>query len=86
MQTIDPDILISLIIEESEHRNCKETRNLHSKQKACDGDEALAMTPGSFSSWGRGNWRDGRRGGSSAGPARQRGPCWNCGLRDHFKS
>ena len=50
MQTIDPDILISLIIEESECHNRKETWNLHSKQKAHDGDEALAMTPGSFSS------------------------------------
>ena len=52
MQMIDPDILISLIIEESEHRNCKETRNLHLKQKARDGDKALAVAPGSFSSQG----------------------------------
>ena len=86
MQTIDPDILISLIIEESEHRSRKETRNLHSKQKAHDGDEALAVAPGSFSSRGRGNWRNGQCGGSSAGPACQHGPCWNCGSRDHFKS
>ena len=85
-QMIDPDILISLIIEESECHNRKETRNLRSKQKARDGDEALAVAPGSFSSQGQGNWRDGRRGGSSAGPACQRGPCWNCGSRDHFKS
>ena len=83
---IDPDILISLIIKESECHNRKETRNLRSKQKARDGDEALAVAPGSFSSRGRGNWRDGRCGGSSAGPACQRGPCWNCGSRDHFKS
>ena len=54
MQTIDPDILISLIIEESERRNRKETWNLHSKQKAHDGDEALAVAPGGFSSWGNG--------------------------------
>ncbi|KIM56626.1 hypothetical protein SCLCIDRAFT_29463 [Scleroderma citrinum Foug A] len=51
---IDPNILISLIIEESEHRNRKETWNLRSKQKAHDGDEALAVAPGGFSSWGKG--------------------------------
>ena len=51
-QTIDPDILISLIIEESERRGRKETRNLRSKQKARDSDEALAVAPGSFSSRG----------------------------------
>ena len=54
-QTIDPNILISLIIEESECRNRKETRNLCSKQKARDGDEALAVAPGSFSSQGQEN-------------------------------
>jgi len=51
-QTIDPDILISLIIEESEHHGRKETRNLRSKQKAHDSDEALAVAPGNFSSRG----------------------------------
>jgi len=51
-QMIDPNILISLIIEESERCGCKETQNLRSKQKACDGDKALAVAPGNFSSQG----------------------------------
>src|SRR5882757_27707 len=82
-QTIDPDILISLIIEESERRNRKDGRPGAGRgaAKGTDGDEALSVAPGG----GRGNGRGGRRGGSS-GRGRQRPPCWNCGSREHFKA
>jgi hypothetical protein len=85
-QTIDPDILISLIIEESERRNHKDTRNSHnSGNKHHNGDEALSMTPGDFSGWGQGHGRGWRQGGSSR-HGRQCPPCWNCGSREHFKA
>jgi hypothetical protein len=85
-QTIDPDILISLIIEESERRNHKDTRNSrNSGNKHRDGNEALSMTPGDFSGRGQGHGRGWRRGGSS-GRGRQCPPCWNCGSREHFKA
>ncbi|KIO08044.1 hypothetical protein M404DRAFT_78898, partial [Pisolithus tinctorius Marx 270] len=86
MQTIDPDVLISLIIEESERRSRKETRYARSKAKNRDGDEAMSLTPGNPFGRGRGNGRNGSRGGSSRGHACQRGPCWNCGSREHYKS
>jgi transposase InsO family protein len=81
-QTIDPDILISLIIEESERRNRKDGRNTRAKTKSKDGDEALSVAPGG----GQGGGRGGRRGGGSNGRGRQRPPCWNCGSREHFKA
>jgi len=86
-QTIDPDILISLIIEESECHNRKGGHNTHAKPKSKDGDEALSVVPGDSSHQGRGNGRGGRCGGNSNGQARQHLPCWNCGSRrDHFKA
>ena len=50
-QTIDLDILISLVIEEAEHRNRKETHQARSKPKSRSNDDsALAVAPGtSFS-------------------------------------
>ncbi|KIO11705.1 hypothetical protein M404DRAFT_20327 [Pisolithus tinctorius Marx 270] len=85
-QTIDPDVLISLIIEESKRRSRKETRHARSKAKNRDGDEAMSLTPGNSFGRGRGNGRNGSQGGSSRGYARQRGPCWNCGSREHYKA
>ncbi|OJA13051.1 hypothetical protein AZE42_11791 [Rhizopogon vesiculosus] len=86
-QTIDPDILISLITEESECRSCKDTRNGngHGTGKSRDGEEALSVAPGDSSSRGHGNGRGGRQGGANA-CGRQRPPCWNCGSREHFKA
>jgi hypothetical protein len=78
-QTIDPDILISLISEEFERQ-----KNQHASSARCsggksknDGDEAMSVTGGSSkgkSSGGKGsaNWRS-------------RITCWNCGEKGHFK-
>ena len=86
-QTIDPDLPISLVIEEAERRNRKETRQAHSKPKSRSNDDsALAVAPGTSFSRGRGSGRGGQRGGSFRGRGRQRPPCWNCGSRSHFKS
>jgi hypothetical protein len=85
-RTIDPDILISLIIEESERHNHKDVRNSHTNNKPRDGDEVLSVAPGDFSGRGHGNSRGGRRGGNPNWRGRQRPPCWNCGSREHFKA
>jgi hypothetical protein len=85
-RTINPDILISLIIEESERHNHKDVRNSRTNNKLRDGDEVLSVAPGDFSGRGRGNGRGGRRGGNPNWRGRQRPPCWNCGSREHFKA
>jgi hypothetical protein len=87
-KTIDPDILISMIIEESERRTRKDARPLRSNAgaRAHGTDEAMSATDSSFRGRGgsRGNSRGSYRGGRSTG--RQRPPCWNCGSREHFKA
>jgi len=74
-KTIDPDALISLIAEESEHQHSQRAHrgNGSGKVKNDDKDEALSVTQGQ-SSRGKG------------GPRRfPRGVCWNCGEKGHFK-
>ena len=89
-KTIDPDILISLIIEESERRTRRNARPLNSGIgiRAHRTDEAMSVTIAPFRGRGgsRGNNRGPHRGGLGRGGGRQRPPCWNCGSREHFKA
>jgi len=79
-KTIDPDILISLIIEESERRTTKFT--LCGITRSCDADAAMSVMPSS-ARHGPCRGRGFRRG---SGNARPRPPCWNCGSHEHFKA
>jgi hypothetical protein len=88
-QTIDPDILISLIIEESECRSCKDSRPScgGTTTRHDGGNEAMAaIDTSSCSRGGRGGNRSSFRGGRGGGNNRPRPPCWNCGSWEHFKA
>lgn len=82
-KTIDPDILISLIIEESERRTTRDARPPRNTRSG-SADQALGVTD--LAPRGRGGGRFRGRGSSSNRQGRPRPPCWNCGSRDHFKA
>jgi hypothetical protein len=84
-KTIDPDILISLIIEESERRNSREGRSPHNTNtKSGNGDQAMGVTE--TAPRGRGGGRFRGRGSNVSKQGRPRPPCWNCGSQEHFKA
>ncbi|OJA08610.1 hypothetical protein AZE42_09794 [Rhizopogon vesiculosus] len=85
MKTIDPDILISLIIEELECRGHRDSRPTCSARMH-DDDKAVAVTQGEHAYREHGAYRGSRRGGHFTGYSRQRPPCWNCSSREHFKA
>ena len=74
LKTIDPDPLISLIAEEYDRQRVQRAQrgNTSGKAKVDKKDETLSATPGQ-SSKGKDNlWR-------------QKGVCWNCGEKGHYK-
>ena len=75
-KTIDPDALISLITEESDHQcsQCACRGNDSGKAKGDEKDKALSVTQGQLPKG---------KGGSCKLP---RGVCWNCGEKGHFKN
>jgi len=87
-KTIEPNILISMIIEESERCNRKDARLPRSNTgaRANGTDEAMMAADSSFCGRGgsHGNHQGSHCGGRGTG--RQRPPCWNCGSREHFKA
>ncbi|KIK36290.1 hypothetical protein CY34DRAFT_33746, partial [Suillus luteus UH-Slu-Lm8-n1] len=87
-QTIAPDILISLIIEESERQSRKDTRTMHTNTstRTHGADEAMAATESSTRGrTSRGGGRGFHHGGRGGG-TRPHSPCWNCSSREHFKA
>lgn len=85
-QTIAPDILISLIIEESERRSQFRPSRGGAPTRRDGGNEVMAVVESSPRGRGnRGGNRGSRRGGRGGGN-RPRPPCWNCGSREHFKA
>ncbi|KAG2029447.1 hypothetical protein BDR03DRAFT_1018374 [Suillus americanus] len=82
-KTIDPDILISLIIEESERHTTRDARPPHNTRSG-GADQALGVTDLAPRGWGGGRFR-----GCGSSSNRQGRPCplcWNCGSQDHFKA
>jgi len=76
-RTIDPDILISLLMEEADRQKVQRAhRQGTGKGKDEEKDEALAVTPGSS----KGKNGKGGRGG------KKNVTCWNCGEKGHFKN
>lgn len=73
-KTIDPDILISVIAEESERQRAKRPSRENAKEH--DRDEAMAIT---------GSAKPNGRAGAKRGGRKQRGNCWNCGSDKHYK-
>ena len=76
IKTSDPDALISLIAEESDHQCSQHAHrgNGSGKAKGDEKDEALSVTQGQSSK---------KKGGSCKLP---HGVCWNCGEKGHFKN
>ena len=74
LKTIDPDALISLIAEEydCQHVQHAQRGNTSRKAKVDEKNEALSATPGQLSK-GKDNLQ------------RQKGVCWNCGEKGHYK-
>ena len=74
LKTIDPDALILLIAEEYDRQHVQHAQrgNISGKAKVDEKDEALSATSGQ-SLKGKDNLQ------------RQKGVCWNCGEKGHYK-
>jgi len=76
-KTIDPDILISLLMEEADRQKAQRARRQGTgKGKDEEKDDALAVTPGSSKG----------KNGKGGGGGKKNVTCWNCGEKGHFKN
>ena len=79
-KSIDPDVLISLLMEEADRQKAQRARRQGSgKGKEDEKDEALAVTAGSSKVKGGKN-------GKGGGGSKKHVTCWNCGEKGHFKN
>ena len=86
-KSIDPDILISLIIEEYKHgRSDRAQQNHNPNGRGKDNDEAMAITSSSYRNRGNSNSNSNSHSSSRNSNTNVKGPtCWNCRETGHLR-
>ena len=86
-KSIDPDVLISLIIEEYKcGRSDCARRNHNPNGRGKDNDEAMAVTSSSYRNRGNSNSNSNSRSSRQNSNTNVKGlTCWNCGETGHLR-